>query len=464
MGGRRAASLVNLARPDDPTALFHNPAGLADQPGLTLHTSGALFILGTRYRLKALDSTLYPEINPAGCGQEPPCPWPLDAQGYYANEIRPESTIGAVPYLGVSSDLGFLGKKNVVLSAAAYLPAFYGGSMSEHAPTRYHFVSGSFLVGAATVGGGWRINRYLAVGASVSYLLMRMTFKKNLSIVASSTNPGEQPAPEVEAAQLLLGDLTAEYRATDHGFGWGGAVLVTPLRWLAFGVNYGGSTPARFNGELTLIPSRNPDYLPTLLNASKSKLPRWLEVEMAVPHTLQLGASVTPLSWLEVGSDLRMWFYQLIESMPLVPIYDPAEPGTPAIDEDALTEDPFYRLSYELAFGAVVRPLKRMPNLELMVGFSYDRSPIPDPTFNLSNPSMSSVNFACGVRWAATPRLRVTASYTQYRYLGRNVVNSITSPPTNGTGTGVAHLPGLELQYTFGLGASGSSTTTTGPR
>ena len=454
MGGRRAASLVNLARPDDPTALFHNPAGLADQPGLSLHLSGALVAMKTRFRLRALPPALYPEINPPGCGAAgaPPCPWPLDAQGFYAEEIVPEQSLGVVPYLGVSTDLGALGARDVVVAAAAYLPAFYGGSTAPDSPTRYHLLEGHFLVGAATLGAGWRLNRYVALGGSLSYLLMRTTFSQSLSILASTTSPGARPSMEAEAAQLVLGDLTASFGATDHGIGWGAAALITPLPWLALGINYSGSTPARFEGPLTLRPDRNPETLPTLLQTGGLKLPRRLEVEMAVPHTVQLGVSVAPLDWLELGFDLRMWLYQLIEELPVRPIYNPAEPGTPAIDAAALTRKTFYRMSYELALGVALRPFSRRPGLELMAGLSYDQSPYPDPTFTLASPSLSSVNFAVGVRWAPSRNLRITVSYAQYVYLERNIINSVTSPPTNGIGVGVAFLPGVELQYTFGAG------------
>jgi long-subunit fatty acid transport protein len=230
MGGRRSSSLVNLARPDDPTAVFHNPAGLADQKGVQLQASNAFYFVNTEFRMKQLDPTFYPEVNPAGCGvgQNDPCPWPVNSDGFYDRTIEPESYFGTIPYLGATTDLGFLGADNVVAGLALYLPAFYGATMPSDAPTRYHMLDGSFAVGSVTAGAGWRVTRWLAVGASLSYNYMRITIKRKLSIIAALTPAGQQPSGNAVLGQNGIGDITMDYTGVDHGVGWGASVLLTP--------------------------------------------------------------------------------------------------------------------------------------------------------------------------------------------------------------------------------------------
>jgi len=139
IGGRRNAMLTNIAKPDDLTALFHNPSGLGDLPGIRIHFFNSVTFLQNKFQLKALDPVRFPEINPVGCGEtgNDPCPWPIDADGYYSKRISPESTFGILPFLGFSTDLGFIRKslRNLVFAIASYAPNFYGGGFpNRHRP------------------------------------------------------------------------------------------------------------------------------------------------------------------------------------------------------------------------------------------------------------------------------------------------------------------------------------------
>ena len=97
----------------------------------------------------------------------------------------------------------------------------------------------------------------------------------------------------------------------------------------------------------------------------------------------------------------------------------------------------------------LVRPLSSYRVLELMMGTFYDQSPIPDETFTMDNPSLSQIALSWGVRTTLAHHWRVAASYMVIWYLQRDVTTSETSPPTNARGKGIAHIPGLELEYVF---------------
>jgi long-subunit fatty acid transport protein len=452
MGGRRSSSLVSIGLPDDPTALFHNPAGLADQKGVHLHFANAFYLVDTNFKLKSLDPALYPEIHPPDCGtgSEPACPWPLDSQGFYEKTMEPKSYFGIVPYASVGTDMGFLGEggEDVVTSLAIYLPAFYGGTLDEHAPTAYQMVEGHFAVGSATLGAGWRISRWLAVGASASYNFMRIAIKRRFSIAAALTPEGEPPTIEAQLGQEMIGDITMDYAGTDHGVGWGCGLLLTPLEWLNVGFNYQGATSAKFEGSVSLS-ARDTQMLQNGFEIMGYKMPKRLIVQMPVPHSVQAGLGFKPSSWLEIGVDLRMWMFQVYEQQKVTPIYDPNDPDDEPMTEDDLSQDKNYGMSYEVAAGFLVRPFATLPGLELMAGGSYDHSPIPDETFTIDNPSLSSINLAGGVRWAITPHWRVTLSTLVYVYLKRDITGSRAKPPLDGQGSGAAVLPAFEVEYTF---------------
>lgn len=456
MGGRRSATMVNLATPDDTTAIFHNAAGLADQPGVRVHIGASLTFLNTTFRHQQFDPVRFPEINRSSCGQgsQPRC-WPVGSDGYYRDNIEPERTFGLLPFLGASTDLGFLGRRDITVGLAVYAPNFYGAFLPKDAPTAYHLIDGTFLVIATTGAVGWRINRYIAVGARLSYHYMRLGFSRKLSLIDSLTPPGGTPDGLATAGQTLLGDLLLDYSGVDHGIGWGASVLFNPTRWLAFGFNYGGASAARFDGAVTFNGQAKavrdkPEALRNVVGSLGFKLPRSLVVELPIPHTLQWGVAVKPTRWLEIGIDYRLWLYNFFEKQVISPGYDPDEPGTEPLTEAQLSRDKNYSVSWELGIGFTVKPLPtRRPNIELMAGISYDKSPIPNETFTLDNPSLDLIQLGSGVRFTVWKRWRIALTYMVLIYLKRDVRNSQTEPPTNASGSGVAHLPGLEVEFIY---------------
>jgi long-subunit fatty acid transport protein len=456
-GGRRTGMMASLAKPDDITALFHNPAGLADQPEGQLYLFLGWGFTNLKADLMALDPVRYPEINPEGCGQgsRPPCPWPVNSEGYYAQSIRPEKYWGVMPFLAAGTGLGFLGPrwKDVVVSLGLYAPNFYGAYLPEDAPTAYHIIGGMFITGAATLGVGWRLNRYISLGADLSYNLMWLTMSQKYSMVAALTPPGEEPSGLALAAQELIGDIRLQYSGVDHGAGWGFGAILSPWPWLRLGLRYTGATPARFEGPARFRAYgedvQDPQMFYAVVRSVGYKLPRRLLLEMPIPHSVQAGFNVEIGRRLELGMDFRFWFYNAYKKQRIKPIYDPEDEGEEPFTEADLTRDKRYGLGYQVTGGAMVRPSLRIPTLELMLGFGYVRSPIPDSTFSLDNPLLHHYKLSTGLRWRVGSHWRFALTYKLNIYVPRDIRNSQTEPPTNVKGQAVAHVPCMELNYVF---------------
>jgi len=461
LGARRTGMLANLGSPDDLTALLHNPAGLADQRGWRFHVSGSSTFMDTEFRMQALDPVRFPAINPPGCGtgSEPPCPWPVDAEGYYTRSIEPERYYGVLPYVGLSSDLGGLpglGRRgrDIVVSLAVTAPNLYGARLPAEAPTAYNFHKGFFAVVSTMVGAGWRVTDWLSVGANLSYNAMLLSYSQRLSL--ADTLRGENPTPEDERladqAQSVLGDVMLEYEGRDHGVGWTLGVLLRPLWHMSVGLAYNGASSPRFSGPVKLTSTNLPSVdLHDVTAAYNIKLPRRLRVGMGIPHSVQAGLTFVPLKSgrLEVGLDYRLWLYNLLGRQTIEPVYDPNEPGTEPMTTDSLSREKDYRPSWALAVGALLRPLRTKPTLEIMAGFEFDKSPVPDKWFSLDNPSMNQIVVAAGVRWQATRRCRVAATYLFDYYMPRDVRDSGLSPPMNVQGRAFGHTPRLEIEGAF---------------
>ncbi len=456
-GGRRMGMLANLGRPDDPTALFHMPAGLADQPGRQLYVFISPAFLSTDFRMKAHDPARFPAINPDGCGQAgaAPCPWPIDDRGYYTKGVEPEKYFGVLPYVGATSDLGFIGPggRDVVVAAAIYSPNFYGAYLPEDAPTAYHIIGGMFLVGTATVGAGWRVNRYLAVGANFSYNFMSLSMAQKLSLANSLTPAGKDPNLELGGTvQRMIGDLKMEFDGIDHGVGWGLSVLVTPLPWLSLGLAYSGSTTSYFKGEVHFTAYNenveSEELLRELAASVDYKLPERLIIAQGLPHSLHFGVSAVVSARVEIGLDVRLWLYNLLRRQILQPVYGEGD-GKEPLTKDSLSRDKDYNVSWQVVGGVLVRPLASYPGLELMAGVGYDESPLPDETYTLDNPNLSHAKLSVGVRWRVNPHWRLSAGYLLNLYISRDITNSKTSPPTNVQVSSHSHSPSAAMTYTF---------------
>jgi long-subunit fatty acid transport protein len=454
IGGRRNAMLTNLAAPDDMTALFHNPAGLADLRGRRFHLFGSMNFLQNEFEVMALDPERFPEINPEGCGQgdADPCPWPIADDGYYEQAISPESTFGVLPFLGFSTDLGFVSRRleDVVLSVGAYAPNLYGGTLSTEAPTRYFMTKGYFAVVSATLGLGWRVNRRLSLGFNVSYNYMRMVYGVRYSSIDVLTDEGEDPDWIADLVQQTYGDLDMSYEGEDHGMGWSVGALITPTDWMSIGLSFMVTQGPTFRGDLDLRSTRNPEVdLEEEFAGLGYSLPYGLEVEMPIPPAIGVGLNFTPLDWFEFGIDLRLWLYTVYTYQALRPLYRDDQTGIRPMTEASLSREKDYDLSTEIALGLLFRPFRTQPGLELMAGIGYDQSPVPDESFSLDNPSMSQVVASAGVRWQLHRNVRMSAAYMLLVYLRRDVTSSETSPPTNVRGQGLNHIPSLEIEVAF---------------
>ena len=454
-GGRRMGMMANLAAPDEVTALAHNPAGLADQPGSQVYIFMAPTFMNLSIEMKAHDPARFPEINPAGCGTagNRPCPWPVGDDGYYTRAIEPERYFGIIPYLGAATDLGFLGLPKVVVSAAIYAPNFYGAYFSDQSPSAYNFVGGLFLVTAATFGGGVRLTERVSLGGYLSYHYMRLSMSQLLSVTDLLTPKGQIPDAMARVAQGALGDIDLDFSGVDHGVGWGLGALITPVPGLNIGLAYSGGSPARFEGDVTFSARgemiADQEQFRQVVSGLNYKLPSRLTIEMPIPHALSFGVNVAFGRRFEIGIDYRVWLYNLYKKQKITPYYNPGDKGTAPISEASLSRDKSYSPSWQVAGGFLVRPFSRLLGLELMAGVGYDASPIPDETLTLDNPSLDHVKVTAGVRWAINRTWRLSAGYHAAIFLRTDITTSRTNPPTNVRGGGVSHSPAFSVNYTF---------------
>ena len=458
-GGRRVGMHANLGNPDDLTALFHNPAGLAAQPGIRVHVSGSMAFTQQSFQLQALDQERFPEIYKncqSGDWSSSTCDWPVGADGYYRDPIEPEKAIGGLPYLGVSTDLDFLGPagRDVVVSFALTAPLFMGAYLPEDAPTAYNLIGGYFLVLSATAGVAWQAHPKIAIGGSISYNHMRISLAQKMSLVDALTPKGATPDMTATMARNALGDIRMDYEGVDHGVGWALGILAQPIKGFRIGLAYSGAMQAYFEGPVSFSGTKesaknDPSILKSAMVLAQYKLPRELGVELPIPHNIQGGINVQLSPHLEAGFDVRFWLYNLIETQALRPIYDESEPGKKPLTEESLSRDKDFNLSYQVGGGLMFRPFGHDDSVQIMFGVGYDHSPTPPKSFTLDNAATTHTKISLGLRWRMFQRWRMSATYFVNLGQPMDIKVSQTNPPTNVRGAGISHSPGLEVEYVY---------------
>ena len=458
-GSRRNGMHANLGNPDGLTALFHNPAGLAYQPGIRVHLSASLALTEQSIQMQAHDQQRFPDIYKnctSGDWTSSTCDYPVGKDGYYVDSIEPEKAIGGLPYLGLSTDLDFLGPwgRDIIVAMAITAPLFMGAYLPEQAPTAYNLIGGYFLVLSTTVGVAWKAHPKFSVGGSISYNHMRISLAQKLSVIDALTPKGGKPDALAALAQSALGDIMMDYAGVDHGVGWALGVLAQPIKGFRVGLAYSGAMHAYFEGPVTFTgQSENAKKDPTLLNSALEmagyKLPNGLEIEIPIPHNIQGGINIQLSPHLEVGFDVRLWLYNLIEKQKLVPVYDPNAPGKEPLTEEGLTRDKDFNLSYQIGGGLMFRPFGHDDRLQIMFGIGYDHSPTPGKSFTLDNAASTHTKISLGLRWRMFDRWRMSATYFINLLQPLNIQHSQTNPQTNVRATGLSHSPGLELEYVY---------------
>ncbi|MEO7097566.1 MAG: outer membrane protein transport protein, partial [Polyangiales bacterium] len=158
IGVRRTAMGSIIGRPDDPSAIVHNPAGLILQHGWNVYASAGLAMISTEFQLAPWDR------SDEFLGQMP------ESDGYY-KAIRPSRAMGVIPMLALTGEII---PDKLVLGLGLFVGNAQGAAFEEDAVTHYHLIDGYVIAPQAVLAASYRINEALNVGGSVGVINMRI--------------------------------------------------------------------------------------------------------------------------------------------------------------------------------------------------------------------------------------------------------------------------------------------------
>jgi long-subunit fatty acid transport protein len=398
VGVRRTAMASIIGRPDDPSAIYHNPAGLVLQHGWQLYAAFGLSLLETEFRLAPWDqSDRFLGVSPG-------------SDGYYA-KVKPSRALGVIPMIAATAEVL---PDRLVLGAAVYVGNATGAAFDEAAVTHYHLIDGYVVAPQAVLAGAYRVTDAISVGASLGVVDVRVHGKRDVFPILN----GMDLSPLTGTRPELVLD----------GSGWAPTWMIAafgrPVPRVTWGATVTGRVDATLSGPIQITYSDDAAAPGDTLIGTQT-------TNQLLPWAFMGGANVDLTPHLELGGELRYWLYRQYKSQ-----HTDIE-HIAVIQE--LETPKHYHDSWEASGGVRVHDLTPAPGLELMAGLQYDRSPAPKQTVTLDQPSFSHWGLHGGLRYRLG-RYRLGASYIHYWYDVPSITDSITAPPSNLRGRGANHI------------------------
>ena len=275
IGVRRTAMGSIIGRPDDPSAIYHNPAGLVLQRGWQLYLSMGVSLLDTEFDLHDWpDSDRF--LGEPG------------ADGYYPT-VKPSRAMGVIPMIAATAELL---PERLVVGAAVYVGNATGAAFGENDVTRYHLVDGYVVAPQAVASASYRVLPSLAVGASAGVINVRVHGRREVFPVID----GQDLTSLVGSRPELVLD----------GSGWAPTWMLAafgqPHPRVTWGATLTGRIDTTLEGPVEVTYSDDATQPDKLIGRQKT--------EQLLPWAVMAGANVDVAPNVEVGGELRYWLYR----------------------------------------------------------------------------------------------------------------------------------------------------------
>ncbi len=437
IGARGSTRLAYVARPDDTSSVYHNPAGLGLIEEARLDISGTGVLTHTTYYRC---SRAFDENGVPGCydGFEDPItttPWGKYPTGF-----------GILPFAGIS---GRFGLENWNFAFAVYSPHNATGSFPDcrrdedgwpidcsGASQRFDVIRGTVNTVYLTPAAAYQPHPAITIGAGVS--AVRASIQMNRALWLGG--PEGSAALWWDGEGLLDLEATAWSYAFNFGVIWNlGDTFSIKNPWLRnirIGVSYASQTEFDFSGrlEITSIPVA---AFAQSCDAGDMSVKCKAKSRFRFPMILRAGVDWEISKHGSFGVDFIWQNYSVYDKIqirfpePLIVQL----PGNDPITLEETIEPKNSRNVLAIAAGGQWNVVQ-VPGLEFRTGFLWDKSPYPDSTYSLLNPDADKLGFSIGASYRFNvgrfgnmlAQLEISAGYGALFYKDRVVRNSIIRP------------------------------------
>ncbi len=398
LGVRKTGMFSVVGKPDDPTALFHNPAGLTLLEGTQLYAAGTAAIVDMGLRMYDSEGELHPRDH----------------------EITPTTYYGLSPFLGVVSDFD---TERLRVAFGLYAPNFYGAFLPEDEPTRYHITEGFFVAAHSTLAAAYEVSDQFSFGAGLSLVYVRMEMKQFMNpLVLQNPDLRFSDDPSVRDSDLRMSVVGDDFTYT-----WNFGLLFHPFPELGLGASFTSGAAMDLRGKVKLTPNDG------------ATMETGQTTEMVIPFTLRAGLNWGFAPNFEIGIDINWWHYQVLQEQ--VTRLD-----KPLVGMSELRSPKNYTNSWNWSVGLLHN---LFDDVDIMCGYQEDYTPIPTTTFSLDNPTQNMHGIAMGTRWRISETVSTGASVVRNWYELIDVQDNQNNPPANVKGRGANLEVASEVSVTF---------------
>lgn len=387
-----------VARADDPSVLFYNPAGMTRLPGSQV-MGGATAILPatevtTTYNDRKVSSSTKTNA------------W-LPPHLYATRQCTDALWFG----LGVFSRFGL------------------GTQFDPNWPGRYNNTNAVIQTLAVNPNAAIKINDALSLAVGATWMWLDLTLEQKIAFPNLTRPDPDTDAGDVD--QCLTGDSV--------GYGFNAALHYKACDRLAIGMSYHSKVKQKIDGEVAYAkPGSVEAMFPTIFNDTSA----WGEI--VLPDMASFGLAFYPVDRLsvEIGGTWTGW--STFEKLTIhygAPILDPVKPGVTNSTKEKKWND-VWRLQAGVEY-------EFLNGLDLRCGYVWDASPVPDETADYLVPANDRHLYSLGSGFHRGP-WTLDVSYTYLHITGRTV----RARPEDGIfdsefENGRAHLIGFSLGYRF---------------
>ncbi|HSB62324.1 MAG TPA: outer membrane protein transport protein [Vicinamibacteria bacterium] len=382
---------------DDPSAIFHNAAGVAFLKGRQVYLGSTL--VGPKSRFEGDDP--FPGAGTRERQDVGILPVPTL---YYAQRLRERLVLG----IGVHSPFG-------LKTQWADPDSFSGRFISLEADLK------SFSVNPTVA---YKLADRLSVGGGLDLRLSKVKLRRRVP----SINPFTQKVIDVAEAEL-----ESDY---GHGLGFNLGVLAKPSEKVSLGIAYRHKVTVDYQGgaRFTLIPTGN-SQLDALAAASIPSGRPGLTTSITFPAILSGGAAYQLERWT-VAADVVWFQWSTFDRLEL-----DFEQGTglaPLVIEEDYANIWQFRVGLERRLGA---------RWAVRGGYHFDDTPVPTASMSPLLPDQDRHGFSVGGSWTGG-RLRLDAG-AWYLHLAPRSTEGLSRDRYDGTYDNSALTFGLSVGYSF---------------
>jgi len=390
-----AGAFVGVA--NDPSAIFHNPGGLAFLEGTQISLGGTVIIPSGSLSLPNWPDPTYKEVDQVD-------------QTFFA------------PNVYIAHRLS----DKVALGLGVFAPYGLGTKWPEEYPLRYIGVSNEMQTVIVNPTIAYRVSDRMGIGFGVSYVYSKLSLN-----LVRRISFGPYGAYDVPAT---VDGASGTHLAWNMGF-------LYKLDKLSFGLNYRSGFPIKYEGDLKLDASNLPGplqvYIPALSGGTTT---------FDFPNIIGLGLGYQLSPKLLLAFDLHYIGWSVYDQYELEIDYPDPLPDPEA---EVVSED--FEDSIILRFGL---DYKLNDALNLRAGLLYDQSPQPEASVDPNLPDANRIALTAGFGYTIG-KLRIDLGYQYEIFSDRNSPNRDVYLLPNGVNLGEgtyktsAQLIGVNLSYRF---------------